>query len=147
MEHEPGEVGNPARDPIIAILQEENEGQWTRKQCEEEGRMYMRDTAEGNNFPEIRGQGRLKERREVWEDPKEFYTRREAGGEALAPLHVPANLCVCAGSVCMWLCASVCVIFEFISVFSLHLSLAALALSYCTQTSSSRSEWGLVFFL
>lgn len=51
---------------------------------------------------------------------KEFYTRREARGEALAPLHVPAfvrvqEACAC-GSVRVRVCALV--IFEFISVFS-----------------------------
>lgn len=78
---------------------------------------------------------------------KEFHTRREARGEALAPLHVPAFVCVQGACACGSVRVRVCVLFlNLFLCLVLHLSLAALALSYCTQTSSSRSEWGLVFF-
>lgn len=53
----------------------------------------------------------------MWEDPKNLHQKR-GPGEALAPSMCPP-LCVCRGA-CAWsgACPCVCVIFEFISVFS-----------------------------
>lgn len=114
MEHEPGEVGNPAKS-IIAILQEENEGHWTRKQCEEEGRMYMRDTAERTISPERRT-GR-QERRKCGKIQRILHQKR-GPGRGPGALHVPAFVCVQGACACGSVRVRVCVIFEFISVFS-----------------------------
>lgn len=60
-----------------------------------------------NNFPEIRGQGR-QERREVWEDPKNFTPEERPGERPWRPSMCPP-LCVCRERVHVALCVSVCV--------------------------------------
>ena len=101
-----------------------------------------------NNFPEIRGGQGRQERREVREDPKDF-TLEERSVERPSRLST-CHLCVCAGNVCMCLCVCPCVcVSDFLNLFMclvIYVSLAALVLCCCMQTSSSLSEWGLLSF-